>query len=70
LAAVLVVGEPLDEPGDLLLLLDDQLLELRRPAATVVSLDAGASAVIAGSAGGDEVCRLPEELGRCELGIW
>jgi hypothetical protein len=64
LTAVLVVGELLGEPGDLLLLLNDELLELRGPAATVVSLDAGAAAVVAGSAGRDEVRRLPEQLRR------
>jgi hypothetical protein len=46
----------------LLRLLLDQLLELRRPAAAVVGLDAGAAAVVARSAGRDEVRRLPEQL--------
>jgi hypothetical protein len=58
-AASLVIGEALEELGDLLRLLLDQLLELCGSAAAVVGLDAGAAAVVAGSAGGDEVRKAP-----------
>jgi hypothetical protein len=61
---LLVLRDLLQQLGDLLRLLLDHLLELRDPAAAVVGLDAGASAVVAGSAAGGEVLGFPEQMRR------